>query len=820
MHMQAGFHLRRLLCSLAALIAAGALVPGSSPAQTPAPAGDPQPNPATPAQGAPPAATTPGQITIPPVVVTAPAKRKATSPKKQPAPSTPTAPQPVTAAVAPPPAQGQQTAPGFPAQSAGQPVTTIDRDRMSETRAFSVGDVLQESPGVSIKQGNGPRDMGVSIRGSNARNGFGVRNIQVFEDGFPVTQPDGLSRTDLIDPHAYGGIDVWRGPSSALFGNYATGGAINFRTRPGGDVNGFEYGVDVGGFGYLNNYMTLSAKSGTFEYSLFASDVRGQGHLDNNGFNTQTVNFLGTYTPTSDDKFTVKFIHNDLVTDLSLRLSLNQFNQNPFQSHCATAATAAPGCGTINLFANGFNGAQVPQTAAQAGLGRDDQRTILGTRWEHKFGPGTEWQIQFVIDDRNISQPTGTTSAVGDFLSYNVMSHLAHKYSLFGMQATHIVGVFYNYLPNDSDTINLMPGGDATLRRKTQNVTGFTSNAGARVREEIKPDKAWTFALGAVIEKTELSAVSTNFGYAGSVNGVPTTISTIPAEREFLDRAYEAGVLFQANEQWQFRGRVATGYGTPQLSNLFVTSAGVPGNNTELQPQTNLGYDLGFDWTLARWFRLSLTGFYEYFQNELVTQSAGAGLQNFTFNAPASEHRGVEVAADWRPLSGWRATLVYSLNDQFYTDYFERLSVGAKTALINRAGNKIPGVSPNEVLARASYDQPSGPLKGMGAYLEYQWKDAFFMDNGNLLKAPGYDLFNLNFHYKVDVKEPRLDSVSLFFEVRNLLDRTYVASANNISNSLNAGTGLENGASVLANSTGSIYAGMPRTYYAGLKMKF
>ena len=37
-----------------------------------------------------------------------------------------------------------------------------------------------------------------------------IRNIQVFEDGFPVTQPDGLSRTDLTDPHAYGAIDVIR----------------------------------------------------------------------------------------------------------------------------------------------------------------------------------------------------------------------------------------------------------------------------------------------------------------------------------------------------------------------------------------------------------------------------------------------------------------------------------------------------------------------------------------------------------------------------------------------------------------------------------
>ena len=121
---------------------------------------------------------------------------------------------------------------------AGQTETTIDRSQFDNRPAFSVGDVLRDSPGISVKQGNGPRDFGISIRGSNARNGFGIRNLVIFEDGFPVTQPDGLSRSDLIDPRAYGSIDVIRGPSSALYGNYATGGALNFRTRPGGSIDG------------------------------------------------------------------------------------------------------------------------------------------------------------------------------------------------------------------------------------------------------------------------------------------------------------------------------------------------------------------------------------------------------------------------------------------------------------------------------------------------------------------------------------------------------------------------------------------------------
>ena len=222
----------------------------------------------------------------------------------------------------------------------GQTETTIDRSQFDNRPAVTVADVLRESPGISVKQGNGPRDIGISIRGSNARNGFGIRNLVIFEDGFPVTQPDGLSRSDLIDPRAYGAIDVIRGPSSALYGNYATGGALNFRTRPGRTIDGVEYGVDGGSFGYLTNYLTAGKKVGNFEYSLFTSDARGDGFIQNSWYNTQTVNFLGTLQATPDDRFTVKFINNNLDTRLPIRSSLNQYYQNPFQAGCEAAGVA------------------------------------------------------------------------------------------------------------------------------------------------------------------------------------------------------------------------------------------------------------------------------------------------------------------------------------------------------------------------------------------------------------------------------------------------------------------------------------------------
>lgn len=869
----------RILSQRARAVAAGGIVAASyfvaGPAGTPAARAQTAPPEAT--------ATKPSDAQLPPVIVETPKEAPpaaeppaaaAPQPVQRPADATPAAKPPKKVAKSPaapsapsaPPAapasdataesapsgQGQGETknplanPGTPSAGvvpvfgiAGSPgaqtATGIDTGALSNDPLFSVDDLLKQSPGVSLKQGNGPRDMGVSIRGSNARNGFAVRNIVMMEDGFPVTQPDGLSRTDLTDPHAYGGVDVWRGPSSAMFGNYATGGAINFRLRKGGDINGIEAGSDFGSFNYFNNYVIGGAKSGAYEATVFASDVRGDGIFQYSAFDTQTINALLTYQPTTSDTFTVKVINNLLETELPFRLSLNQFEQNPFQNGCQAAGGSVAnanrtGCAALNYSATGNNnsgapGARKAQTAEEAGANRDDRRTIAGARWEHKFDADTMGRLQVVLDDRNISQPTGTTSAEGDFFSYNVVSDISARSKFNGLPTNHYLGFFWNYLPIDSNSYHVAPGPGTPLGLLQSNTDGYTMNFGARARQETQLTDSLTLVGGIGIEKTLLEGIQTSWRY--SVAGVPTATSPqiVEADREFLNVAPEIGVLFRPNAMWQLRGRVAKGYGTPQIGNLFVTSDGEPGNNTELEPQTNIGYDAGVDFTPASGVSLSVTGFYEFFTNELVSQGTVPGRSNTSFNAPASEHRGVEVSANIELLDGWRLTTAYLYNDQFYTDYTERLvrSAGggnpARVAELDRAGNKIPGVAPHELIARLGYDVPTGLFKGLGAYAEYEWTDSFYMDNGNILKAPGAESINLNVHYRADINGDFVKSVDLFFEVKNVKDEINVAGANNIANTLDA-AGNENPESVLRMTSGSIYAAPPRTFYGGVKVKF
>lgn len=698
----------------------------------------------------------------------------------------------------------------------GQTFTSIDTTDFKQTPLFTIADLLEYSPGLSFKQGNGPRDVVISIRGSGARVGGALRNIVLMEDGFSMTQPDGFSRTDSTDPHAYAAVDVYRGPSSALFGNWANGGAINFRTYTGAEIDGVRTGHEFGSFGYLNNYTLIGKQYGPLDVFLFASDTRGDGFVLHGQYETQTINLKATYSPTASDRFVFKWVHNELYVNLPTRLSLNQYYLNPFQRGCYAVPTPATTlsnslCGQTSVFANGVSGAKVQTTAQQSGWHRNDRRDMLGLRWEHDFDAYTTWRTQVVWDDKNFNQPIDTPVGVADVPSIAASSDVTNRGAFQGRDVTHHFSLWYNRSRFTVYTSNLLPVGNGALGALTNVQEIMHSNMGMRAREEIALAPDVTGVLGLGVELSKIAALSSSVDYgAGS-------FSAVPANRAFWNVAPEASVVWRPNAEWQVHVRASSGYGTPNYGQLFVNPQGRDGNNASLTSQRNTGFDAGFDWTPNERLKLSLTGFYEWYQNELLTQTPGAGLKSYTFNAPGSVHRGVELLADWRPIDGWKLLANYTYNNQIFTQFIEQRG---PVSLFDRAGYRIPGVAPHELTARIGYDRPSGDIKGLGAFVEYVYKSSYYLDNGNQLTIPGYGLVNANIHYDTDIADSYLKNVSLFFEVRNVFDRAYVASANVVSNSVNA-AGFQNPGIVLAqNATGSIYAGSPRAFLGGVKFKF
>ena len=698
-------------------------------------------------------------------------------------------------------------------RSIGQARTSIDDEAVRATAATTVADFVRLSPGVAVLAGNGPRDVGISIRGSNARNGFGARNIQVFEDGFPLTQPDGLARFDLADPHAYGAVDVVRGPSSALYGNYALAGALDFRTRRGGDVDGLEVGTDLGTDAYANVYATLGHAGIGYEYALFGSLVSGDGSTGHTGYRTGTINALGTASLGSRDRVTAKLIHNQGVFGLSTRLSADQYRANPYQRGCARAAVAAIGCGTISVFVNGANGVRVAQTAAEADLARDDRRTIIGVRWEHDLGPRTTWRTQATFDSRVVDQPTSALPFKGTLDSVALSTDLSTAGKLFGLDATTFVQLAFATLGNQSYSFNKTPAGRDGIGAPATITLGDVRNLAARIRQELRLAPTLTLAAGIGAERSVIDVRQIAFSYP---LGAPPQLRTVSADRRFWNVAPEAVLAWQALAALRLRARVATGYGIPQSGQLFVTPAGVPGGNTTLRSQRNLGVDLGADLVLDDALTAELTVYGEWFRDELVSQSAGVNLLAYTSNVPRSVHRGIEAGIDWRPWRGLRARASWSWNDQYYTRYTERLAAGGLSRVFDRRGNSIPGVVPHVANLRIGYDRGGG----IGGFVELSRRGRFFIDNANLLELPAATQLALNLHYDPPRSERWWSRLSLFASVQNALDATTIAGASVIADALDPATGAQATAAQLRRTTGSIYAGQPRTAVAGIRTRF
>lgn len=711
----------------------------------------------------------------------------------------------------------QEQLSALPVESpSAQVVMSADLQDFLNTPASNAADIFELVPGVTSEQANGPRDIVISVRGSSERQTYGIRNLMVSEDGFPTTQPDGLSRTDMIDPHVYSGVDVVQGPSSALYGNNALDGQINFHTR---QFQGIELGSDFGSFGYQNDYLATGASGDNYRVSGFLSDALGNLFTAHTQSNTFTANLLAEFSPTKKDRILFKFINNELNTQLSVRLSLNQYIVNPWQQGCATLA--ANGCASVSVYVNGFNGTKESLSPQEAGLGRHDRRTVTGARWEHDLSDNTLFRSQFVWDVKDINQPTGATSVFGPTPSFNVVNDITRHGTLFGLGSTTYAAISFNYEDQRQTGTNVAPGGQPFTNEGGVASTTLASdwNGGGRVRQELALGRKWIVTGGVGFERSGLAGKETLYTYPTSTS---PTLQLVTARQLLSDTAVEGSVRYQLFSKLALHTHAGNGYGTPSVSNYFINSQGVYGNNTGLKPQTNRGVDVGADFNPGVFLKLSAAGFYDWFHNELVTQSPGVNLLSYTYNAPGSAHRGFEGVAEVRPLytvaKGLRLRASYIYDRQTYTNYNEQLSAGNFTQVFNRDGEYIPGVIPTHLDGRIVYDQLSGKAGGLGGFLEEDIRSSFFLDNANLIKAPGANTLNLNFHYNPTAEKGLLSRLTFYVEVKNVLSKQYVAGATNITDTISSTTGAENGVATLATS-GSIYAGEPRAFFGGVKIK-
>jgi iron complex outermembrane receptor protein len=643
---------------------------------------------------------------------------------------------------------------------------------------------LDSLPGVITRQANGPRDFSISIRGSGVKTTFAIRDIKVYEDGIQQTQSDGLSRLDMQDPWFMKSVEVTRGASSSLYDNYALGGMVQFRTRRGGDINGAEAFFSGGSFGYQKYAFAAGQQTSNMDIAMFGSNVAENGFIQHSTYNTQTMNFNFRFKMDDKQSFYLKAISNWLNTQVPTRLTIGQFGADPRQAGGTT-------CANVNSCNN----------AVQLAQGRIDRRTIVGGLYERELGPHTVLTMEADYDVKDIDQRF-TQITVNTNPNYKHYTDLRHDGFLGDMPLKSYVGFFVNNMEQKGNTFVNLDDFSATRGTLAQNNRFTVRNMGGRFREELEFVPKWILAAGLGYEHSNLGGLVTNYNTTGAAAGQVSSLVNVG--RTWDNWAPELSLSFKPNESSRNWVRASTGYGIPQVSNLTTGLNGLAGTNLGLKPEKNLNVEIGTDSKVHETLSLQLVGFWIYFKDEIISQVNSTTNGSYSLNAPSSQYRGVEAGYNWRPWSGWRFSGAYTHIDANYihfTDQFAQNGVGPITSVVQN-GKQVPNVARDVLNFKEEYEHQSG----WGAWLQTSYWNSYFLNNNNTVGAPAYWLFNANVHKNFGIKIPYVRFAKFYAEVDNILDKTYVASGNVISDSTPD-----------AQKT-LFYAGYGRAFYAGVTL--
>lgn len=159
--------------------------------------------------------------------------------------------------------------------------------RLKDLPANSPWDALRQAAGIEVhQQGQGPGFASdASMRGFSSDHST---DLALWIDGVPINEPvnghaEGYADWSLLFPRAVSGIDIARGPTSVLFGNFAMAGSVNVQTLE--RLRGSVLSLDGGSFGRTDASLLTG-----FDHGASGGGVFGVRFAREDGFRPNATN--------------------------------------------------------------------------------------------------------------------------------------------------------------------------------------------------------------------------------------------------------------------------------------------------------------------------------------------------------------------------------------------------------------------------------------------------------------------------------------------------------------------------------------------------
>jgi len=616
------------------------------------------------------------------------------------------------------------------------PVGWIGSSQLSRYNNTSLLPSINTIPGVRMEE-RSPGSYRLNFRGSTLRSPFGVRNVKVYLDGIPFTDPGGNTYLNQLSFYNVQSMEIIKGPASSLYGS-GTGGAMLIRTQPEIWQPGISLGYLYGSYNLNNFNVQLRVGNDDNRNSFAYSHQNCDGYRDHTALRRDMATWEMLLKNTEKQQLMTFMSYGDLYYQTPGALTQSEYDKNPRAARPTVGAT--PSAATAQ--------AAIYQKTFLAGI---SSTYYFNENWQNTtnvYGAYTQ-----------LKNPT--------FRNYEIRNE------------PHFGGrTVFTYKKNfESTSLQLNAGAEA--QRGFFKTEDFGNKNGqpdtVQINDEID---TWTYSIFGQVDVKFPRGWGLTAGASFNKSFIGITQLAIPQSPP-LDRTFSneiaPRVALSKKITRDFLGyvSVAKGFSPPTVAEILPSTTVI---NTTLQAEHGLDYEAGIKTSLLQErLYFEVTAFYYRLQNAIVVRKDSSNADYYV-NAGATKQLGIESQASYQlfysPNNVFRSAkcwISYTL-DNFKYDDFKKNST-------DYSGKTLPGVANNTVAGGLDI------FLRLGVYcnVTYFYSDRMAMDDANATYASSYNLLGSRIGYRKKIKKFMLD---IFGGVDNLFNTKY-----SLGNDINAAGG-------------------------------
>ena len=613
--------------------------------------------------------------------------------------------------------------------------TTIDvleGAAIREVRAAHPSGIMQRLPGVHATQLSGE---GLSMA---IRQPITTKPMYLYlEDGVPTRSTGFFNHNALYEVNLpqSGGLEVLKGPGTAMYGSDAIGGVVNVLTRAAPVTPTLDATVEGGTFGYARMLATGGFTKGANGLRADLNVTRSDGWRDDGGFKRQsaTIRWDGAF-----GGFTTKTVLAGANINQSEAASLTQAQFDTRQE--------------INPSPIAYRKVQALRYSTQ--IEKDNGRSLFSLTpyaRHNVLDIMPSWQLTFnqqIWDTRNNSvgmlakyrrdfDPMRTRVIVGADLDYSPGSFVANK-----ITSTPAGGIYTSYTTGDKQYDY-----DVTYRQASPYIhTEFSPVSRLRLDAGVRYD-------------------ASGYVYDSKLDPIATGRWRRPADTtvNYTRLSPKLGATLDLSRNLNLYASYREGFRAPGQSQLFQQGSNAT-STVGLKPVTAKSFEGGARGQAAGRFIYSMSVYDMHIQNDILTILDATGAQT-TSNAGETRHRGVELSAGAMLMSQLRFDAAYSTSKQTYEEW--TIPVSGKN--VSYAGKTIE-TAPH-TLANLLLTYSPNLLNGGRIAVEWSKTGKYYGDPENTQTYEGFDLLTLHGNYAIrNIGE-------FFVRVTNLTNEKYAEVA-------------------------------------------